>query len=153
MPDNITMEQRRLCMSRNNAKKDTSIEMLVRSALHRRGLRFRKHVKELPGKPDIVFTKARIAVFIDGDYWHGYGFHKWRGRLSSEYWRTKIAKNRARDVRNHLALRSAGWRVIRVWEHSIRRDLDQVVQRIITSYASRIDKASGQARREPNAPS
>jgi len=121
-------------MSRNNGKKDTSIETTVRSALHKRGLRFRKHVKELPGKPDIVFTKAKIAVFIDGDFWHGYGFSKWRDRLSSDYWRVKISKNRVRDVKNHLALRAAGWRVIRVWEHSIKKDFEGVVNRIVRSY-------------------
>lgn len=137
MPDNITAEQRQRCMSRNNGKKDTSIEVLVRSALHKRGLRFRKHVKELPGKPDIVFTRVKVAVFIDGDFWHGYGFSKWKDRLSSDYWRGKISKNRARDVRNHLVLRSQGWRVIRVWEHSIKKDFDRVIERIIRSYLSR----------------
>ena len=107
--------------------KDRSIEVQIRSALHRHDLRFRKHVKELPGKPDAVFTRAKIAVFIDEDFWHGYGFSKWEDQLSSEYWRVKISKNRIRDVKNHFALRADGWRIIRVWEHSIKKDVEAVV--------------------------
>ena len=73
MSDNLTPTQRSYCMSRVKGK-DTSIERLVRSELHKRGFRFRKHVKTLPGKPDIVFPKAKVAVFVDGDFWHGYDF-------------------------------------------------------------------------------
>ena len=73
MPDNLTPEQRSYCMSRIKAK-DTGLEVKVRSALHKKGLRFRKNVKELPGTPDIVFKKAQIAIFVDGDFWHGYRF-------------------------------------------------------------------------------
>lgn len=109
--------------------KDTGPEKLVRSELHKRGLRFRKHVKELPGKPDIVFTKVRVAVFIDGDFWHGYRFPTWEHKLSP-FWKHKIAKTRERDRRNFAKLRRMGWHVIRVWEHSIERDFDSVILRI-----------------------
>src|SRR6476469_9829315 len=91
--DNLTPAQRRRCMSSVRTK-DTDIEQAVRSALHRRGLRFRKHVRDLPGRPDIVFSRARVAVFVDGDFWHGYDFDTWRGGLS-EFWRNKIETNRS----------------------------------------------------------
>ena len=129
MPDNLTPSQRSYCMSRVRSR-DTSIECIVRSELHRRGLRFRKHVSALPGKPDIVFASARVAVFIDGDFWHGYRFPAWKHKLSGK-WAQKIAANRARDQRNHRSLRRDGWRVIRIWQHEINADVDAVVRRVV----------------------
>src|SRR5712691_9137944 len=114
MPDNLTPEQRSYCMSRVR-NRDTRLEVLVRSELHRRGFRFRKHVKDLPGRPDIVFVREQVAVFVDGDFWHGYGFPRWEHTVS-DFWRTKIAINRARDARNFARLRRAGWRVVRLWQ-------------------------------------
>ena len=76
--------------------KDTGPEVRIRSALHRRGLRglrFRKHGKELPGRPDIIFSKARVAVFVDGDFWHGYRFSSWENKMS-DYWKNKISNRR-----------------------------------------------------------
>jgi len=108
---------------------DTRLEVLVRSELHRRGLRFRKHVKDLPGKPDIVFSSAKVAVFIDGDFWHGYRFPVWRQK-ASEFWQRKIQGNRERDQRNFRKLRSEEWKVIRIWQHEIERDIGGCVDRI-----------------------
>jgi DNA mismatch endonuclease, patch repair protein len=130
MPDNLTRKQRSYCMSRIKGK-DTGIELQVRSALHKHGLRFRKHVKDLPGKPDIVFSKARVVVFVDGDFWHGYRFPAWRRKVSG-FWRTKIAKNRERDTKNHRKLRRMGWIVIRLWQHEIEDDLAGCIKRVIS---------------------
>lgn len=130
MADNLTPQQRSFCMSRIKGK-DTGLEMRVRSALHRRGLRFRKHVKELPGKPDIVFSKARVVVFVDGDFWHGYRFPLWKNNVS-DFWKIKISKNRKRDTGNHRKLRQKGWTVVRVWQHEIKVDFDICIDRIIT---------------------
>lgn len=115
-------------MSRNKGT-NTSIEQVVRSELHRRGLRFRKHVKGLPGKPDVVFPSARVAVFLDGDFWHGYRFPAWQDAVSG-FWQDKIGATRQRDQRNFRRLRRAGWRVLRVWEHEIENDVLAVVDRI-----------------------
>src|SRR5665811_945464 len=104
--DNLTPSQRSFCMSRVKGK-DTGIERAVRSELHRRGLRFRKHVSSLPGKPDVVFTKARVIVFIDGDFWHGYRFPAWEEKIS-DFWKTKIGRTRERDAKNHRKLRREG---------------------------------------------
>jgi DNA mismatch endonuclease (patch repair protein) len=112
--------------------KDTGPEMKVRSALHKKGLRFRKHVKDLPGKPDIVFRKAKVAIFIDGDFWHGYRFPAWEDKVS-DFWKKKIIGNRKRDVRNHRKLRSKGWKVIRLWQHEVERDFETCIDRIVES--------------------
>lgn len=128
MPDNLTPEQRSYCMSRVKGR-DTGLELRIRSALHRRGLRFRKHVAALPGRPDIVFPRAKVAVFIDGDFWHGYRFPRWQAQLP-DFWRRKIAGNRTRDARSFAALRRRGWAVIRIWQHEMKRDVDRVVERV-----------------------
>ena len=132
--DNLTPEQRSYCMSRVKGK-DTSIEKRVRSELHKRGLRFRKHVKDLPGKPDVIFPRAKIVVFIDGDFWHGYRFPAWKHKVS-DFWKTKIQKNRLRDQKNFRVLRRMGWRVIRIWQHELKRDFKGCVARIVSAVSS-----------------
>jgi DNA mismatch endonuclease (patch repair protein) len=129
--DNLTPEQRSHCMSRVKGV-DTSLERRVRSELHKRGLRFRKHVKELPGKPDIVFTKAKVAVFIDGDFWHGYRFPTWEHKIA-DFWKQKIGKTRKRDQRNFKKLRSMGWKVIRIWQHEMKKNFEGCLTKIITA--------------------
>ena len=109
--------------------KDGPLETAVRSALWRRGWRFRKHVKKLPGNPDVVFTKAKVAVFIDGDFWHGYDFDSWKDKLKP-FWRDKIETNMARDQRNFSLLAEAGWVVVRLWGHEVKKDLDGCIQRV-----------------------
>ena len=125
--------------------KDTRPELLLRHALWRRGLRYRVSVKTLPGKPDIVFTRAKIAIFCDGDYWHG---HNWalRGIPSledelagySEYWQNKIKYNIKRDKENTVKLEDDGWTVLRFWESDIKKNIDKCVDEIIQKYALRI---------------
>ncbi len=130
MPDNLTPKQRSYCMSRIKGK-DTGLEVRVRSELHRRGFRFRKHVKELPGKPDVVFTNAKVAVFIDGSFWHGYRFPSWEHKVS-EFWKQKINKNRERDKRNHKRLKERGWTVVRLWQHDLECNFQECIERVIT---------------------
>ena len=109
--------------------RDTGPELRIRSELHRRGFRFRKHVKDLPGKPDVVFTKARVAIFVDGDFWHGYRFCTWKDSLS-EYWKIKIARNQERDAAANCQLEQMGWKVVRLWQHEIEGDLEKSIDRI-----------------------
>ncbi len=135
MPDNLTKEQRSYCMSRVKGK-DTSLERHTRGELHRRGYRFRKHVSSLPGKPDIVFPKQRVAVFIDGDFWHGWRFPSWRENLSP-FWQRKIEATRQRDQRNFRMLRSMGWRVLRIWEHQLKKDFLSTIERVAMEVDSR----------------
>lgn len=140
MPDNLTPEQRSFCMSRIKGK-DTGLEMRVRSALHRRGLRFRKHVKDLPGKPDVVFRKARVAVFVDGDFWHGYRFPSWEDKVS-DFWKKKINRNRERDAENHRKLRQMEWTVIRLWQHEVEADFDACIDRILAAVRGHEEKTN-----------
>src|SRR6266700_1141377 len=121
MTDVLTPEQRRLNMSRIRGK-NTKPEIPLRSALHLRGLRFRIHRKELPGSPDIVFSRQRIAVFVDGCFWHGCPAHGVQPKTNHKFWQEKIEGNRVRDKRNRTALKKQGWKVIRVWEHELGRD-------------------------------
>jgi DNA mismatch endonuclease (patch repair protein) len=129
MADNLSPEDRRKCMT-SVRNKDTDLEVLVRSRLHRLGLRFRKHVKALPGTPDVVFPRAKVAVFVDGDFWHGYRFRTWRHKVA-EFWQAKIEKNRRRDAQNFRRLRGMGWKVIRLWKHELQKDPDGCIERIV----------------------
>ena len=128
MPDRLTPDQRSRVMARVR-NKDTGIEIAVRRALHAVGLRFRKHARWLPGTPDIVFPRQKVTVFVDGDFWHGWQFPKWRHKLTPR-WAQKIDGNRRRDRRNFARLRRQGWLVLRVWEHDVLSDLEGVADRI-----------------------
>lgn len=121
MTDVLSPEQRRLNMSRIRGK-NTKPEMRLRTALHIRGLRFRLHRKELPGSPDIVFVRQKIAVFVDGCFWHGCPSHSVQPRTNTRFWSEKIGKNRARDRKTSRQLKELGWTVLRVWEHELKRD-------------------------------
>ena len=117
--------------------KDTGIEIAVLRAVHARGLRFRKHVRSLPGTPDIVFSGARVVVFVDGDFWHGQRFPAWQHKLSP-YWDAKIERNRQRDRKNFARLRREGWLVLRVWEHDVLADVEGVADRIEAAVRARM---------------
>lgn len=130
MTDNLTHQQRKYCMSQVKGK-DTGLEKTIRSELQRRGYRFRKHLGSLPGKPDIVFPRKKVAVFIDGDFWHGYRFTTWKDALSP-FWQEKISNTRLRDQRNFRKLRKDGWTVIRIWQHQIKRNSEACIDRIIS---------------------
>jgi DNA mismatch endonuclease (patch repair protein) len=118
-------------IKQRNRSRDTKAEVLLRKELWRGGLRYRLHVSDLPGKPDIVFRRARVVVFCDGDFWHGRRWQQRREKLArganALYWTAKIAANVARDRRNTRALQRAGWTVVRLWETDILRDVDWAV--------------------------
>jgi len=101
-------------------RRDTAPERALRSALHRLGLRFRVDISPEKGsrrRADIVFPRARVAVYVDGCYWHGCPHHATWPTANAEWWRSKIEANRARDADTDRQLRAAGWTVVRVWEH------------------------------------
>ena len=109
-----------------NRSHNTKCEIVLRSALWRRGLRFRKNVQDLPGKPDVVFPRARVVVFCDGDFWHGRNLaerlKKLRNVHNSDYWMAKIKANVERDRRHDSQLKAMGWTVFRVWESDVLAD-------------------------------
>ena len=101
-------------------QRDTAAEMIVRRALHRMGLRYRVNLRVLPGfrrTVDIAFTKRKVAVFVDGCFWHGCPLHATSSKSNQEYWSSKIAANVARDRDTDEALGQAGWTAVRIWEH------------------------------------
>jgi DNA mismatch endonuclease (patch repair protein) len=103
-----------------NRRRDTGPELALRRELFRRGLRFRVDYPPVAGlncRPDIVFTRARLAVFLDGCFWHACPEHGNVPKANGAWWRVKLDVNVARDRRNDAALEAAGWRVIRLWEH------------------------------------
>lgn len=121
-----------VAVMKGNRSRDTRPEVRLRSALHRRGLRFRKdYAVRLPDrnvKVDVAFTRDRVAVFVDGCFWHGCPEHGHRPRKNTHYWGPKLDRNRARDVAVTRGLESAGWRVLRLWEHIPVEEAAAVVQ-------------------------
>lgn len=115
--------------------RNTRPEMLVRAYLHAQGLRFRLHRKDLPGSPDVVLPKYRVAIFVHGCFWHRHVGCKYTTSPSTrqEFWQQKFAGNIARDQRNQAALLEVGWRVLIIWECGLRTkaDLDQAYQWIV----------------------
>ncbi len=110
--------------------KNTSPERLLRSALWKAGMRYRLDYKVPMGRPDVVFPRAKIAVFVDGCFWHGCPSHYSRPRSREGFWSEKLLANVGRDSRLTLGLEAAGWRVVRVLEHEVLSDLDEVVDLI-----------------------
>ena len=118
----MTPQQRHLCMSHIRSK-DTKPEQLVRQALWHKGFRYRLHVKDLPGKPDIVLPKYKTAIFVNGCFWHGHKGCKdfVIPKSNTAFWLEKIGKNKNRDEQNITALISAGWKVITIWECELKK--------------------------------
>lgn len=117
--------------------KNTSPEVRLRRALFHAGVRgWRCHYKRAPGKPDLAWPSLRVALFVDGAFWHGHPSRHKPGR-SGAYWDSKIAGNVERDREADAALEAAGWTVIRVWDFDVRRDLAAVVARILSELGPR----------------
>lgn len=123
--------------ARGSSKKDgTRPEVRLRRALWHAGLRYRKNDASLPGKPDIVFKGPRVAIFCDGDFWHGRHWPKRKAKLqkghNADYWIAKIERNMTRDFENTKRLTAMGWKVVRIWEGDLKGHVDEVVEKILT---------------------
>ena len=133
MADVVTKEQRHKNM-KNIKGKDTKIEVLLRKALWNKGYRYRKNYKKLEGKPDIVLTKYKIAIFCDGEFFHGKDWEKLKERLKSgnngEFWIKKIARNMERDDNINKRLQFEGWTVLRFWGDDIKKNTEDCVKTI-----------------------
>lgn len=107
-------------------QRDTAPEVALRSVLHRKGLRFRVNVRPLENlnrRADIVFFRVKVAVFVDGCFWHGCPIHGTWAKANADFWRDKIETNRQRDADTNEKLEEAGWLVVRVWEHEIPEEV------------------------------
>lgn len=126
MSDSVSPAARSRIMSRIRGR-DTKPEKLVRSALHREGFRFRLHARELPGRPDLVLPRYRVAINVNGCFWHSHHCRAGKRPASNTaYWNRKLARNKTRDFANRKLLRRLGWRVFVVWECQIGQDVQRV---------------------------
>lgn len=131
--DDMTPKQRRRNMQRIRAA-DTRPEILLRKALWHQGIRYRKNDKRLPGKPDIVLLRPKIAIFVDGDFWHARGHQDHPGEQVDShqaYWRKKLSRNVERDKEVNDVLTEAGWLVLRFWESDIKKDVTSCLNQIL----------------------
>lgn len=121
-------------------QKGTGAELLLRKALHAKGLRYRLHVPVL-AKPrriaDIVFSSVRVAVFVDGCFWHGCAEHGSWPKSNAQFWREKIETNRARDADTNRRLQTSGWRVVRIWAHESADEAAQRIENIVRALGKR----------------
>jgi DNA mismatch endonuclease, patch repair protein len=127
---------------RANRRRDTSQEMALRSALHRRGWRFGvdRPIRLTGGtyRPDISFARLKLVVYCDGCFWHSCPIHGTRPKANSEYWDEKLAENVRRDRRTTAALTAAGWKVIRIWEHEPLANAVAVVEEALSEQAATV---------------
>jgi DNA mismatch endonuclease (patch repair protein) len=130
MPDTYSPEVRSRTMAAVRGK-DTKPELVLRRALHAAGVRgWRCHRKNLPGTPDLAFGRSRVAVFVDGSFWHGHPSKYWPGR-SGPYWDAKIQRNQERDRRVDAELAALGWRSLRLWDFEVERTPDAAVAAVV----------------------
>ena len=133
MADVLTTEQRKYNMSRIRGK-DTRPELILRKILYAKGIRgYRIHYR-LPGKPDIVFVKKKIVIFIDGCFWHKCPICFKEPETRKEFWMKKIKENVRRDEENLKKLSSDGWTVLRFWEHEIRKEPENVTEKVLSYF-------------------
>lgn len=131
MTDVFDKEKRSEIMSKVRSK-NTGPEMILRKALYHEGLRGYRICYKVPGKPDIAFTKSKIAIFVDGCFWHSCPeCNRNCPSSNTEFWRNKITTNKERDKRVNEKLEELGWTTIRIWEHSIYKNLDECVSKIL----------------------
>jgi DNA mismatch endonuclease, patch repair protein len=137
--------------------RDTKPELLIRSAMHRRGLRFRVDAPPIAGlrrRADVLFTRARVAVYVDGCFFHGCPIHATWPKHNANYWRQKIERNRDRDEDTNRRLDDAGWVVIRAWEHEDPEDVaDRVARAVRQRLAERCPASSTPPPTSPTPPS
>ncbi len=131
MADERSKAKRSYIMSRIRSR-DTKPELLLRKALWAKNIRFRTHAKDLPGKPDIVIRKYKLAIFVDGEFWHGYDWENKKLTLKTnpDFWIAKIERNIARDQQNREDLANMGYTVFRFWEQQVRKELGACVNQV-----------------------
>lgn len=129
--DRLSVNDRSKLMAKIRSK-ETKLELNFIDELERRTRKkFRTYAADILGKPDIVFDKYKVCIFIDSDFWHGWQYPRWKHLLKNDYWRSKIERNRKRDKRVTHKLRKDGWNVVRLWEHNIKKDRDTCITKVL----------------------
>jgi DNA mismatch endonuclease, patch repair protein len=129
MADIFTKDERSRCMAAIKSRGNKNTELKLITIFRARGIKGWRRHQPLPGRPDFVFTRARVAVFVDGCFWHGCAKHLRMPSSRQNYWQPKIARNMARDAKVTLLLKRRGWKVVRVWEHALKNP-DTIALRI-----------------------
>ena len=142
MADVLTKQQRRLNMSRIRGR-NTKPEMIIRRGLHAKGLRFRLHCQDLPGRPDLVLPRHRAIILVHGCFWHGHGCHLCKTpQTRTSFWESKIAKTVERDRRTMEILIHEGWRVLIVWECALRGSRKIPIDRLLEECEAFIQRSA-----------
>lgn len=128
--DNLTPAQRRKNMQ-NVRSKDTAPELAIAKELRRRKIYNARNVKSIVGKPDFVFRRKRLVVFVDSDFWHGHPKRFKMPKSNKKYWAGKIDRNRKRDIKVTRLLRCGGWTVVRIWESDLKKNFEKSFQKIM----------------------
>lgn len=133
MTDVFTKEKRSEVMSkiRSESELERVFRRLLSKEIYPLGYRYRKNYKKVPGRPDVAFVSRKIAIFIDGDFWHGYRYDPKKSKLP-KFWRDKIERNIKRDQRNRRLLKKMGWTYLRFWEHEIKKKSEECIGEIIS---------------------
>lgn len=130
-PDKISKAKRSSVMSKIRSRGTKFEKDFLEKFKSTTRKRYRLNVKEIKGKPDIVFEGYKLCVFLDSDFWHGWQYPRWKHLLKNDFWRSKIEANRARDKKNTAWLRRNGWTVLRLWEHNIKIDSAKEISKIL----------------------
>lgn len=129
--DKITKRGRSSLMSKIRSRNTEFEENFVRELRKKIKIRFMRNYQLIRGKPDVVFNDRKVCVFLDSDFWHGWQYPRWKHLLKNNFWRSKIKRNRERDKNITAYLRKCGWRVVRVWEHLVKKNKKYQIKRIL----------------------
>ncbi len=129
--DRLSGKARSELMSRIRSKNTLFERDFIKAIKKRTALRFSINVAAMKGKPDVVFRKQKVCVFLDSDFWHGWQYPRWKHLLKNDFWRNKIEQNRKRDHRNTAHLRRQGWKVVRLWEHNIKQRFQMSIEKVL----------------------
>jgi DNA mismatch endonuclease (patch repair protein) len=132
--EKLSPAKRSLLMSKIRSKNTKFEEEFITLASVKIPNSFITHVRALVGTPDVVFEREKVCVFLDSDFWHGWQYPRWQHLLKDDFWREKIRKNRRRDRRSTRSLKRTGWKVIRIWEHQIKRSPEKAIDRILNLF-------------------
>ena len=145
--DKLTTGKRSSLMSKIKSK-NTKFELEFICLLRKEGIKgFKLNVSEIKGKPDIVFEKEKICIFLDSDFWHGWQYPRWKHLLKNNFWREKIEKNRKRDKKTTQYLRRKEWMVIRIWEHDIKKMPGESIKKMARFLRQHRRLSNGKTRR------
>lgn len=133
MADVFTKKKRSEVMAKIRSKSalEEKFRRMLSIAVYPLGIRYRKNYRSIPGSPDIAFVSRKIAVFIDGTFWHGYRFNRRTSKLPKKYWMEKIEENIRRDKKKRNAIRRKGWKVVRIWEHEFKKNPAKCIKKVV----------------------